>query len=101
EIRGYHDLEPMRIDGDRGRALDRFCYRLEADPAAAEAREREAQQAIVEIFLHRRGIEDRHHRGDEVLLALMREGRGLAAVVVTGDRDDAAVGRRAGSIRML
>src|SRR5579859_6566995 len=59
------------------------------------------QQPVVEVLLDRRGVEHRYHRGDEVLLALVRERRGLAAVVVAGDRQHTAVRRRAGGVRVL
>ena len=57
EILGERDLDAMRIDIDRGRAFDRLGDRLESDPAAGEARQREAIEAEIEKVLHRRGIE--------------------------------------------
>ena len=51
---GRTTCDAVRIDVDRGRAFDRLGDRLEADPAAGKARQREAEQAEIEIFLHRR-----------------------------------------------
>ena len=44
EIGRQHDLDARGIDVDRGRTLDRLGDRLEADPAAGVARQREAQK---------------------------------------------------------
>ena len=81
--------------------LDGLGDRLEADPAARVARQREAEEAEVEILLHVAGIEHRDHRGGEDLLALVRQGRGLAAMVVAGQRDHAAMRRGAGGVAVL
>jgi hypothetical protein len=91
EVGRHHDLDALGVDPDRRAALDRFGDRLEAHPAARVARQREAQDAEVEIFLNRRRIHDGDHRGRENLFALMRQGRGLATMVVAGQRDDATM----------
>ena len=46
-------------------------------------------------------IDDRDHRCGKDLLALMRQGRGLAAMIVASERDDTAVRRGAGSVAVL
>src|SRR6185437_134518 len=68
EIRRHHDLDTLGIDPDRSARFDRLGDRLEADPAARIARERETQDAEIEIFLDRRRIDDWDHGGSEDLL---------------------------------
>ena len=101
EIVGHDDLDAIGIADDRGRAFDGLGDRLEADPAAGVARQRKAQNAEIEIILQRRRIDHRHHRRGEHLLALMRQRRGLAAMVVAGERDHAAIRRGAGRVGVL
>ena len=101
EIIGGDDLDAIDVADDRGRAFDRFRDRLEADPAAGKARQRKTQNAEIEIILQRRRIDHRHQCGGKHLLALMRQRRGLAAVVVAGERDHAAIRRSAGRVRVL
>ena len=101
EIVGHDDLDAIGIADDRSRALDRLRNRLEADPATGITRQRKAENAEIEIVLQRRGIDDRHQGRGEHLFALMGERRGLAAMVVAGQRDHAAVRRGAGRVRML
>ena len=91
EIGRPHHLDPGRIAENRSRALDRFADRLEADPAAGITRQRKAIEAEIKVILQRRRVEDRHQRGREHLLALVRQRRGLAAVIVAGERKHAAV----------
>ncbi len=81
--------------------LDCLGDRLEADPAARVARQSETQHAEVEILLDVGRIDHRDHRGGEHLLALVRQGRGLAAMIVARQRDDAAMRRGAGGIAVL
>ena len=91
EIGRPHHLDPGRIAQNRSRALDRFADRLEADPAAGITRQRKAIEAEIEVILQRRRVEDRHQRGREHLLALVRQRRGLAAVIVARERKHAAM----------
>src|SRR5204862_377086 len=86
--------DAIDVGDDRGRAFDGFRDRLEADPAAGEARQRKTENPKIEIILQRRRIDHRHQRRGEHLLALMRQRRGLAAMVVAGERNDAAVPER-------
>jgi hypothetical protein len=101
EIRRHHDLDALGIDPHRRATFDGLGDRLEADPAAGVARQRKAQHAEVEIFLDGRGIDDRDHRRRENLLALVRQRGGLAAMVVAGQRDHAAILRGTGGIAVL
>ncbi len=98
EVFRQHDVELVRIDVDAGRRLDRLGDRLEADPAAGEARHRPAEQAHVEDVLHAGRIEHRHHRADEFQFRAVRQGRGAAGVVVGGEREHAAELRGAGRV---
>ena len=101
EIVGHDDARALRVDVDRRRTLDRVGDALEADPAAGVARHRPAVQAEVEDLLHRRRIEHRHHRRGELVVGLVRQRRGLGRVVVAGQREHAAVLRRAGEVGVL
>ena len=96
-----HDLHRERVDVDRGRRLHRFGDGLETDPAAGEARHREAQQAHVQDVLHAGRVEHRHHRADEFVLAAVRQGGAAAVVVVGGQRQHATKPRGAGGVGML
>jgi hypothetical protein len=58
-------------------------------------------QSEVEDLLDRRGVENRHHRRRELVIRLMRQRRGLCAVIVAGEHDDAAMLRRACVIGVL
>ena len=101
EIGGFDELHALRIDRDRRRAFRRFRNRLETDPAARVTRQRETIDAEVEIFLHRCRIQDRHHCRLENLFALVSERRGLAAMIVAGERQHTAIARRACGVGML
>ena len=76
--------------------LDRLVHRLKRHPGAGEARHRPPVQAVIENLLHSGGIQDRNHHIDEVIFGLMRGGRRLRGVVVTHQRQNAAVLRGAG-----
>jgi hypothetical protein len=101
EVGRQDDPGPLGIDPHRRARLHRLRDRLEADPAARVARQREAQDAEVQVLLDSRRIDHGNHRGGKDLLALMRQGRGLRAVIVAGEHDDAAMRRGAGRIAVL
>ena len=84
-----------RPDRDRGRALDRVVDALERDPGPREPRHRDPEQAVLQDLLHAGRVQDRHHRVDHRVLALVRGGRALADVVVAEQQQHAAQGRRA------
>ena len=75
EVFRDHDLDPVRVDVDRGARLDHVGHALEPDPAARVAAHREAVQPVVEVFLHARGVQHRDQAGLEDVLALVGEGR--------------------------
>ncbi len=101
EVLRQHDGARQRVDVDRGRGLDRFGNRLEADPAPGEAAHRPADQAHVEDVLHAGRVEHRHHRADELVLGAVRQGGAAAGMVVGGQRQHAAARRGAGGIGVL
>ena len=81
-----------------GRGLDRIVHAFERHPGAGEARHRPAIEAIIDDLLHAGRVQDRDHHIDEVIFGLMRGGRGFGGVVVTHQRQHAAVARGAGEI---
>src|SRR5690606_32663956 len=74
---------------------------LQSGPATAEARQRIAVQSELDDLLDVGRVQHRHHRVDEGELALVRERRRLARVVVSGRDEHAAVPRRAGRVAVL
>ena len=90
EVGGRHDLQAVRVAVDDLGDLDGVLDAFQADPAAGVARERPAEEAVVEHLLHAGGREDGHHRVDERELGVVQDGRALAGVVVAEAGDDAA-----------
>ena len=91
EVVGDLDVDAVDAAVDRGGRLDVVLHALEADPHAGKARQREAQDAVVEDLLHAARIEHRHHVVDEGELGLVRAGRAFAGVVVAHQGQHAAV----------
>ena len=100
EIR-RHDLERLRQQREALRRIGRLLRDLEANPAAAEARERVTVDPELYDLLDVRRVHDRHRRIDERVLALVRQRGRLARVIVAGDCDHAAVARRSGRVAVL
>ncbi len=100
EILGQLDLGGIRRDPDRAAAFDDVGDHLHADPAAREARQRDAVQAEVQQLLGVRRIEHRHADRDEHLVGEVGHGGGLHAVVVAGQGHHAAQRLRAGHVGM-
>ena len=98
---GRGDLEPRRIELDRGGGVDRVVDALEPDPAAAVAGQREAQQAELENLGDARRVEHRDLGVDQRVFALMRGGRALAGVVVAHQHEHAAEPGGAGEVAVL
>ena len=92
------DLHPVDVDIDRGGGLDRVLDAFHADPAAAVARQRPAQHAVVQDLLHAGRAEHRNHRVDHREFTLVAGRRRLAGVVVAHQQDHAAQRRRTGQI---
>ena len=89
------------VGRDRARGLHGVGQRLEADRQAGEARHREAVQAQFQVFLHAVRVQERDHRRREQVVALVRQGGRIRAVVVAGDQQHAPLGCRAGVAHVL
>ena len=85
---------------DDGGGFHRLMHALEANPRAGVARHRPAIDAVIDDLLHTGGIEDRDHYIEEMEFGLVCGGGGFRRVVITHQRDDAAVLRRAGRVGM-
>jgi len=86
---------------DHGRGVDVLGDGLQRHPATAVARQLPADDAVVEDFLDVGRVEHRNRRGDEGVLALVRDGRRLAAVVVAGQQQHAALLGHTGRVAVL
>ncbi len=98
EIVGPANIDPVRIDIDRGRTVDRLGDQFERRPAPGIARHRPAVEAEIEKFLDTCGIQDRDHRVHERIFRLMRGCRRFAGMVVARQQEDTARRRRAEQI---
>ncbi|VCU06944.1 hypothetical protein RHODGE_RHODGE_00034 [Rhodoplanes serenus] len=94
------DLHPVEVAVDHGGGLHRVVDAFEPDPGAGVARHREAEQAVVDDLLDAGRIEHRDHGVDEVELRLVRRGGAFGGMVVTHQREHAAVTRGTGAVRM-
>ncbi len=101
KVVGRDQLHAVGIDIDRGRAFDGVGHAFESDPQAGVAAHRPAMQAEVDDFLHRRGIQHRHHGRRELMVGLMRKGRRFRRVIVAGEHQHATMLRGAREIGML
>ena len=97
-ILGNLDADAVGIDIDRSGGIAVVGDHLHRDPAAGIARGGPAVEAVVEELLDVRRIEDRDAVVHEGIFGLMRGGRGLGGVVVTGENQDAAMLGRAGEV---
>ncbi len=98
---GRHDPHLLRQQLERLRRVGRFLRDFEADPAAAETRQRKAVEPELDDLAHVGRIEHRDHRVDEVVFALVRKRRRFAGVIVARDDEHAAMCRRAGRVAVL
>ncbi len=98
EIVGDLDLDAVDAAVDGGGRLDVVLHALDADPHAGKARQREAQDAVVEDLLHAGRVEHRDHVVEEGELGLVRAGGAFAGVVVAHQREHAAVLGGAGMV---
>ena len=99
-LRNLH-LDPQRIDLHHRRGIDVLGDGLQRHPATAVARQFPADDAVVEDFLDVGRVEHRNRRGDKGVLALVGDARGLAAMVVAGQQQHAAVLGDAGRVAVL
>ena len=91
-------LHAVGRDRDGRRGVDDGGDAFEADPQPGVARGGDPVQAEVEELLHPGGVKHRDHRVDHRVIALMRQGGGLGAVIVPQEHENAAVARRAGGV---
>ncbi len=101
EVGRDDDLHAVRIEVDRGARLHQVGDAFHRYPKTRVTAHGPAMQAVVEIFLHRRWIENRNAARLEDVFALVRGGGRLGRMVVTGHDQHAAVARGAGHIGML
>ena len=95
------DAYAVRIDHHGCRTLHGVGQRLEADPAAGVARHRPAVQPQVQVLLHAGRREHRHHRGGELVIALIGQARRARGMVIAGYDQHPAVLRSAGIVGVL
>ena len=100
EIGRGNDVDPIEARIDRRRRFDCLVHGLQRHPRAGEARHRPAVEAVIENLLHAGRVQDRNHHIDEVIFGLVRGGRGFRGVVVTHQRQHAAMLCGAGQIGM-
>jgi hypothetical protein len=74
EVVGHPNGGARGIQLDRGRGIDRVVHALQADPAAAVAGQREAEQTILQKLGDASGVHDRNHGVEEREFALVRRG---------------------------
>jgi hypothetical protein len=98
EVVGHADRGARGIEFDRGRRVDRVVHALQADPAAAVAGQRKAEQPELEQLGDPRRVDHRDHRVEKRELALVRRGRGLAGVIVAHAHQHAAERGGAGEV---
>ncbi len=90
-----------RDEPRRWRQLDRHCRfdglgnRLETNPHSRKARQRNAIQAVLEVFGNIGRVQDGHEPRQERDIGLVRHRRRDAAVIITRDHQHAAIGRTA------
>ncbi len=95
---GQHDVQPAVIHLHRARRIGRVLDALHAHPGAAVARQRPAQQAVVDQLGHAGRRQHRHLRIDQRELALVAGGGRFAGVVVAHQHQHAAVLGAAGQV---
>ncbi len=95
---GNDDRGRVRADIDGAAALGHVSDDFHPDPAAGEARHRDAVQAEVDQLLGVRRIKDGHADRDERRVGEIHRGRRFRAVVVACERDRSALGRRPGEV---
>ncbi|MNI68620.1 hypothetical protein D3C73_1243280 [compost metagenome] len=83
-------LYAMNIDVDNSRTFNSIGHRFEGNPATGITRHGPAVHTVVEIFLHARRRQYRHHDRFENVFGLMRQRGGTGAMVITGNRQHTA-----------
>ena len=97
----YHDLNAGGIDFRGNGGIHVFGNRLESDPAAAVAGQLPAEDTEIEHFLYVGRVQHRAGGADEHVIALVRQGRRLAGVVIADHGKHAAVARGTEGVGVL
>ena len=97
---GEDDLRPLGPDINGAAAFGDVGDHLHADPTAGKPRHGDAVQAKIKQLLGIGRVDDRHADSDKHSVGEIHRGRRFRAVVIAGERDRAALGRRAGEIRV-
>ena len=98
KIGGDDDVHSVGIHVDAARRLHNFLDGFHAAPHARKAAHREGMQAHVQNVLNAAGEKHRQAASFENVVALVRCRAALGNVVVTGNRNHAAVFRGAGHV---
>ena len=94
----FNDIDPCRVDINRGGAVGGFGDDFECHPAAGKSRHGPAIETQVDEFLYTRGVQHRNHGVAKREFRLMRGGGGFAGVVVARQEQHAAIFRRPGEV---
>lgn len=100
EVRGDDGLDAVEARFDDGGRFHRVMHAFDADPAAGEARQGIAMEAVIEEFLEASRVQHRHHGIEEGEFRLVGDGGGFRPMIVAGHDQHAAVFRGAGGIGM-
>ena len=92
------DTHTLGADIDGGTRVNRVLHALQTDPATRVTRQGPTDQSVIEQFLDTCRIQNRDHRINQAVLALVRSGGRFAGVVITHEHEHAAVGMRSGEI---
>ena len=95
------DLRGVGMHLHHAAAVAQVGDQLQADPAAAEARQGEGVQAVEQEFLDGGRVEDGDAGREQDVVALVRHRGALAIVVVAGQDDGGAVRPRAAHVGVL
>ena len=98
---GMIGLVAVDVDPDGGACVHRIRDGLDTDPKPGEARKVEALHAEFDQLRDIGGVQDRNFRVHEGKVALVRQGRGFAGMIVAREGENAAVARRAEHRRVL
>ncbi len=91
EVVGMDDGDPVEPAIHDAGGFDGVLDRLQPNPGAGKARQRPGIKAVIDDLLHAGRVQHRDHHVDEMKFALMGGGGALAGVIVTHERDHAAM----------
>ena len=93
------DTIERAVDG--GGRRDDVGHAFQPHPGTGIARQRIAEEAVIENLLDTRRTEHGDHGIDKGVFGLVRDGREFASVIVADQRQDPAPGRGAGEVGVL